>query len=59
MVTTKLNVLHLHLVDSQAFPLVLPSAPLLSKGTQTRKIRLFCTQFTPVWMYFERLSVCQ
>lgn len=32
MVTTKLNALHLHLVDSQAFPLVLPSAPRLSKG---------------------------
>jgi hypothetical protein len=32
MVTAKLNVLHLHLVDSQAFPLVLPSAPRLSKG---------------------------
>jgi N-acetyl-beta-hexosaminidase len=32
MLTTKLNVLHLHLVDSQAFPLVLPSAPRLSKG---------------------------
>ena len=32
MVTAKLNTLHLHLVDSQAFPLVLPSAPRLSKG---------------------------
>lgn len=32
MLTAKLNVLHLHLVDSQAFPLVLPSAPRLVLG---------------------------
>jgi len=32
MGTAKLNVLHLHLVDSQAFPLVLPSAPRLARG---------------------------
>ena len=32
MCTAKLNVLHLHLVDSQAFPLSLPSVPQLVKG---------------------------
>jgi hexosaminidase len=32
MITTKLNTLHVHLVDTQAFPLVLPSAPALSRG---------------------------
>ena len=39
MTTAKLNVLHLHLVDSQAFPLHLPSAPLLSKGAHSREER--------------------
>ena len=32
MVVAKLNVLHVHWVDSQAFPLVLPSAPRLAAG---------------------------
>eukprot|EP00040_Diaphanoeca_grandis_P020052 m.106396 g.106396 ORF g.106396 m.106396 type:complete len:675 (+) comp27718_c0_seq3:243-2267(+) len=39
MTTTKLNVLHLHLVDSQAFPLVLPSAPKLSLGAYSPQER--------------------
>lgn len=32
MTTAKMNVLHLHLLDSQSFPLSLPSAPMLSKA---------------------------
>jgi N-acetyl-beta-hexosaminidase len=35
MAAAKLNVLHVHWVDSQAFPLVLPSAPRLSKGAHS------------------------
>ena len=39
MTTAKLNTLHLHLVDSQAFPLVLPSAPRLATGAYSREER--------------------
>jgi hexosaminidase len=60
MVATKLNTLHVHLVDSQAFPLVLPSAPALSRGAYSndekyslqdlaglRRCRLRGTEYTP------------
>ena len=39
LTTAKLNVLHLHLVDAQAFPLVLPSRPLLAKGAYSAQER--------------------
>lgn len=36
---SKLNTLHLHLVDSQAFPLVLPSRPQLVRGAYSTQER--------------------
>ena len=42
MTTSKLNVLHVHLIDSQAFPLVLPSMPKLSLGAYSKQERYVC-----------------
>ena len=42
MTTSKLNVLHVHLIDSQAFPLVLPSVPKLSLGAYSKQERYEC-----------------
>ena len=39
MVTAKFNVLHVHWVDTQAFPLVLPSAPRLARGAWSKEER--------------------
>ena len=58
MVTTKLNALHLHLVDSQAFPLVLPSAPRLSKGAYSSQEQY---EIPHSWLLWQRLccrAVC-
>ena len=63
MVTAKLNALHLHLVDSQAFPLVLPSAPRLSQGAYSSEEQYEIPQrnnsLPSSWLYVvEALDPC-
>lgn len=57
MTTAKLNVLHLHLVDSQAFPLVLPSAPLLSRGAYSPPERYLLSDLAALQAFAEARGI--
>ena len=57
MTTAKLNVLHMHLVDSQAFPLVLPSAPKLSEGAWSKQERYTLQDLADVKEYAEARGI--
>ena len=57
MTTAKFNVLHMHLVDSQAFPLVLPSVPKLSEGAYSKQERYSLQDLTDVKEYAEARGI--
>lgn len=57
MLTAKLNVLHLHLVDSQAFPLRLPSAPRLVDGAYSEAEQYDLADLAALQQYAEARGV--
>ena len=57
MMTAKFNVLHVHWVDSQAFPLVLPSAPKLSAGAWSPEQRYSLADIRELQEYAEARGI--